>query len=247
LVSKLCPDANRYEPPPPYAGKGRPRGKGPKLPKPREAVALSRPASRSRLRVAWYGGGTRRVRVLTGTGHWYKSGRGRAALRWVFVEDRTGTHREEYLFTTDRSLTPAEVIGLYCGRWNIETTFQECRSGLGRETTRGWCRRTVLRAAPCLFGLYSVVALIPGEKLPPRAEVDRPGRLPSTSPVPPSRHPPAGARAANARRAHRRARTATAAQAPPTPLSTAAGQPGASTATATASAPTPAATSSALR
>jgi hypothetical protein len=31
---------------------------------------------------------------------------------------------------------------------------------LGLETTRGWKERTVLRAAPCLFGLYSVVALL---------------------------------------------------------------------------------------
>ena len=49
---------------------------------------------------------------------------------------------------------------MYCGRWNIETTFEEMRSCLGLETTRGWCERTVLRAAPCLFGLYSVVALL---------------------------------------------------------------------------------------
>ena len=42
----------------------------------------------------------------------------------------------------------------------METTFQEARAHLGLETTRGWCRRTVLRAAPCLFGLYSVVALL---------------------------------------------------------------------------------------
>ena len=160
LVSKLCPDANLYEPPPPYAGQGRPRVKGARLPKPREAVSWLSPRSRSRLTVNWYGGGTRRVGVLTCTGHWYKAGRGLVPVRWVFVSDLTGTHRDEYLFTTDEALLPAEVIGLYCGRWNIETTFQECRSGLGLETTRGWCRTTVLRAAPCLFGLYSVVALL---------------------------------------------------------------------------------------
>jgi hypothetical protein len=78
----------------------------------------------------------------------------------VFVRDLTGTHRDEYFFTTDPARTPAAVIGLYCGRWNIETTFQECRSGLGLETTRGWCRATVLRAAPGLFGLYTAVALL---------------------------------------------------------------------------------------
>lgn len=32
------------------------------------------------------------------------------------------------------------------------------RSYLGLETTRGWKEKTVLRAAPCLFGLYTVVA-----------------------------------------------------------------------------------------
>jgi hypothetical protein len=45
-------------------------------------------------------------------------------------------------------------------RWNIEATFQELRCCLGLETTRGWCQKTVLRAAPCLFGLYSVVAVL---------------------------------------------------------------------------------------
>ncbi|WP_246522947.1 hypothetical protein [Gemmata palustris] len=81
-------------------------------------------------------------------------------MRWVFVRDVSGTHRDEYFFTTAPELTPSAVIGHYCGRWNIETTFQEARSALGLETTRGWCKNTVLRAGPCLFGLYTVVALL---------------------------------------------------------------------------------------
>ena len=52
------------------------------------------------------------------------------------------------------------MIETYTGRWSIETTFQELRAYLGLETTRGWKERTVLRAAPCLFGLFSVVALL---------------------------------------------------------------------------------------
>jgi hypothetical protein len=158
LVSKLHPDANLFEVPPPYAGKGRPRVKGPRLPKPSQAVAAA--GALAPLTVGWYGGGTRRVAVLEGTGHWHKAGAGLVRLRWVFVRDATGTHRDEYFFTTDPALTPADVIGYYCGRWNIETTFQESRSCLGLETTRGRCRRTVLRAAPCLMGLYTVVALL---------------------------------------------------------------------------------------
>jgi hypothetical protein len=160
LVSKLHPDANLFLPPPPYAGTGRPRVKGARLPKPRQAVAGLAPRSRTRLTVGWYGGGTRRVATVTGTGHWYKSGCGLVPVRWVFVADLSGTHREEYFFTTDPARTPAWVITAYTGRWNLETTFQECRSCLGLETTRGWCRATVLRAAPCLFGLYAVVAAL---------------------------------------------------------------------------------------
>jgi DDE superfamily endonuclease len=157
LVSKLHPDANLVGPPPPYAGKGRPRVKGARLPKPRQAVAGAR---LRRAVVRWYGGGTRRVALASGTGHWYKAGQGLVPLRWVFVRDRQGTHRDEYFYTTDPSLSPEAVIGRYAWRWNVETTFQEARAHLGLETTRGWCRRTVLRAAPCLLGLYSLVALL---------------------------------------------------------------------------------------
>jgi hypothetical protein len=158
LVSKLHPKANLFEPPPPYSGSGRPRVKGARLPKPCQVVEQKR---RLRLRtVAWYGGGQRQVRVASGQGHWYKSGAGLVPLQWVFVKDQDGTHRDEYFFTTDLTLKLEEIIGLYTGRWNIETTFQELRSHLGLETTRGWCQNTVLRAAPCLFGLYTVVALL---------------------------------------------------------------------------------------
>ena len=157
LVSKFYPGANLFEPPPPYSGHGRPRVKGKKLAKPEQVVADS---SRTKLNVAWYGGGRRDVEVVTGTGQWYKAGQGLVEVRWVFVHDRTGTHRDEYFMTTDVAMPAQEVIETYVGRWNEETTFQEMRSYLGLETTRGWKEKTVLRAAPCLFGLYTVVACL---------------------------------------------------------------------------------------
>jgi DDE superfamily endonuclease len=157
LVSKFYPDANLYEPPPAYSGKGRPRVKGAKLPTPQEEVAK---AHRTRLNVAWYGGGRRDVEVVSGTGHWYKAGQGLVEVRWVFVHDLSGTHRDEYFYSTDVTMTAQEIIEEYTGRWNVETTFEEARAYLGLESTRGWCKRTVLRAEPCLLGLYSVVALM---------------------------------------------------------------------------------------
>jgi hypothetical protein len=157
LVSKFYPDANLFEPPPPYSGHGRPRVKGKERAKPEQVVADAR---RTKLNVAWYGGGRRDVEVVTGTGHWYKAGQGLVAVRWVFVHDLTGTHRNEYFMTTNVALTAQEMIETYVGRWNEETTFQEMRSYLGLETTRGWKEKTVLRMAPCLFGLYTVVAAL---------------------------------------------------------------------------------------
>lgn len=157
LVSKLHPQANLHEPPPPYAGKGRPRQKGAKLPKPCQAAAA---ASLLPLEVGWYGGGRRSVAHTSAVGGWYKAGAGLVPIRWVFVRDQTGTHRDEYFFTTDAALTPEAVIGHYTSRWNIETTFQELRAYLGLETTQGWCPATVLRLAPCLFGLYTAVAVL---------------------------------------------------------------------------------------
>jgi hypothetical protein len=157
LVSKFYPAANLFEPPPPYSGRGRPRVKGKELPKPEQVVADSR---RSRRNVAWYGGGRRDVEVVTGTGHWYQAGKGLVEVRWVFVHDLTGTHRDEYFLTTDVGMSAQQVIETYVGRWNCETTFQEMRSYLGLETTRGWKEQTVLRVAPCLFGLYTAVAAL---------------------------------------------------------------------------------------
>jgi hypothetical protein len=159
LVSRFAADANLYDPPPVVAGKkpsGRPRPKGAKQPAPQAVVAE---ATRQRLTVSWYGGGHRRVEVVSAISQWYKAGQGLVAVRWVYVHDRTGTHRDDYLYSTDTTRTSQEIIEEYTGRWNIETTFQEARAYLGLETTRGWKRETVLRAAPCLLGLYTLVSV----------------------------------------------------------------------------------------
>ena len=159
LVSRFVSDANLYDPPPAVVGKkpsGRPRQKGAKQPAPQAVVAC---AKRQPLTVWWYGGNRRRVEVVSGIGQWYKAGEGLVAVRWVYVHDRTGTHRDDYLYATDTCLTAREIIEAYTSRWNIETTFQEARAYLGLETTRGWKRETVLRAAPCLLGLYPLVSV----------------------------------------------------------------------------------------
>jgi Transposase DDE domain len=153
-------DAALYEPPPLRTRRtiGRPRVKGQKLPSPQEEVAHS--TRRTRLAVAWYGGTSRDIEIVTGTGHWYRIGEDLVAVRWVYVHDYTGTHRDEYFFTTDLSLCPKQIVECYTQRWSIETTFQECREHLKLESTKCYSQQTVLRFTPCLFGLYTIVVLL---------------------------------------------------------------------------------------
>jgi DDE superfamily endonuclease len=160
VVSKFYGDAALYEPPPPRTHHtiGRPRVKGQKLASPQEVVANT--ARRTRLTVAWYGGTSRAIEVVTGTGHWYRIGEGLVAVRWVYVHDATGTHRDEYLFTTDLQMPPKQIVECYTQRWSLETTFQECREYLKLESPRCYGQQTVLRFTPCLFGLYSIVVLL---------------------------------------------------------------------------------------
>lgn len=159
LVSRFHADASLYAAPPKSSKAlvGRPRIKGKKQPSP-EAI-VKRTKRRKKLCVGWYGGENRTVEIVTGTGYWYRAGEGVVEVLWVYVHDLTGTHRDEYFYTTDVRLSPKQVIEYFTGRWSIEVTFQEARAHLGVETTRGWSRQTILRAEPCLFGLYTVVAL----------------------------------------------------------------------------------------
>ena len=102
----------------------------------------------------------RRYDRIIGTAHWYKGGKGLVPIRWVFVHDLDRTHRDEYLYTTDTTLHPEQIIAYFTARWPIETTFQEMRRHLGFETPRQRVAKSVLRTGPCLLGLFSVICLI---------------------------------------------------------------------------------------
>lgn len=162
FVFRFYDDACLYALPPACQkrgrGRGRPAKRGAKLPRPRQVVVAAGRAAHAT--VDWYGGGRREVELLGAAAGWYRDGRGLVPLRWVFVRDRAGTHRDEYFAATDPTLRPEQIVGLYTGRWPIETTFQEVREHLGLETPRQRCERSVLRTTPCLLGLFSVVCLI---------------------------------------------------------------------------------------
>jgi len=153
LVGKFHPEANLYEKP----GKGKKAMKGAKMAKPSEQVKTG---NFRHATVRWYNSSSRNVKYKSGTGLWYRSGQGVVEVRWVFVRDMEGNHRDEYFFTTDLSMSEVEIIESYTGRWNIETTFQECKEHLGLDSTRNRSETSVLRSVPCLLALYTLTALI---------------------------------------------------------------------------------------
>jgi hypothetical protein len=175
LVSRFRLDAATYAEPPAYSGRGRPRLRGQRLPTPQEVADCADTIWQS-VRLLWYGGVEKAVSVCSGQGLWYKSGTGGKRVRWVFVRDVTGGHRDEVFFTTDLSLSPRQIVESYVRRWSLETTFQEARAHLGLETLRNWSGRAVVRSAPLLLGLYSLVVVWYAQHVP------EPERQPRQSP-----------------------------------------------------------------
>ncbi len=173
LVSRFYPQANLYHPPAHTRSLkgGRPRLKGRKRASPATVVKAS---TGRRYTVRWYGGQNRRVELTSGTGQWYKGGAGLVPVRWVFVHDGQGTHRDEYLYSTDPDLRADQIVSLFTGRWSIEVTFQEVRAHLGFTTPRNWSAKSVQRTAPCLLGLFSLVSLVFARQM--RARRLAPGR-----------------------------------------------------------------------
>lgn len=152
-VSRLRADGNLYSPP-----KGR-RKKGRKLPAPREQIKQLQP---QRTTVAWYGSSVRQLRHASDTALWYSKHNNQVVpIRWVCVlGDKKQRLEDAYFYCSDPTITAARIIELYALRWNIEVTFEETRALLGLETTRHWCRQSVLRVTPILFGIFSTVALV---------------------------------------------------------------------------------------
>jgi len=161
VIGRLRGDANLYAPPvhrnsPEHAGRIK---KGKKLPSPAERIAQLKAVKQE---VGWYGGRRRTVRYVTEQALWHNMHTTTTSpIGWVGVLGNPKQNIETaYFFCSDTTATAAWIIEHYARRWNIEVTFEECRALLGLETTRHWCRQSVLRVTPILLGLFSVVTLL---------------------------------------------------------------------------------------
>jgi hypothetical protein len=162
LIAPLGWKACLHDPlPPPTTkrGRGRPRKAGPAQPK--LAAVLVDPATTWRsVGVPWSEGTARTLEVVSRTAWWSHSGEPPLPIRWVLTRDPTGKLEPRAYFSTEPSDTAEAIAAEFLKRWPIETTFEESRAHLGIETQRQWSDAAIERETPCLFGLYSVIALL---------------------------------------------------------------------------------------
>jgi hypothetical protein len=160
VIGRLRGDANLYAPPVrrnrQHAGKIK---KGKKLPSPARQIAQLKVIEQE---VGWYGNKRRTVRYVTEQALWHDMHTtSTSPIRWVAVlGDPKQDMETAYFFCSDTTAKAGWIIERYARRWNIEVTFEESRALLGLETTRHWCRQSVLRVTPIMLGLFSAVTLI---------------------------------------------------------------------------------------
>lgn len=161
LVSRLRLDARLYGFPevPPPGRRGRKPKKGKRLPGLKSL--LDEPGQPwHEAEVAWYEGGRKAVRLLSGVCLWHTPGEEPVRLRWVLVVDPEGGERPQAFFSTDINMMPGRIVEVFVMRWNVEVTIEEARRHLGVETQRQWSDRAIARTTPVLMGLFSLACLV---------------------------------------------------------------------------------------
>lgn len=160
LIAPLRLDARLFSPPPPRPAKtvGRPRQVGGRRPN-LNVIAQSPETIWKPVQLRWYDGSERLMEITSETALWYHSGHKPLPIRWVLCRDPHNPKNVRGWFSTRPEDDPAVVVATFIHRWPIETTFEEVRAHLGIETQRQWSDLAIERETPCLFGLYSLVAL----------------------------------------------------------------------------------------
>ena len=134
--------------------RGRPRKRGKKLPAPRQMAKRIR--NWQQVKTVERGKVRKRL-VYARKVIWYNVSENPVLL--VISRDPASKEKDDFFFTTDLDLSPAEVIGGFAGRWSIEDTFKNTKQFLGGQQPQTWKGQGPERAAALSLWLYSVVWL----------------------------------------------------------------------------------------
>ena len=156
IISRIRRDARLYDLPPKRRTKrqGRPRTQGKKLPKLEKMAAHIQ----NWKTVMFSQRGTMVERlVYTRTVLWPSVSR--KPIRLVIRRDPQGKEKDDFFFTMDLEMSPAEVLSCYCDRWAIEDTFKQTKQSLGAQQPQSYKGNGPERAAALGLWLYSMVWL----------------------------------------------------------------------------------------
>jgi hypothetical protein len=135
---------------------GRPPKRGKLLPKP-ERVAQDDARPWLTCKLVLYGRKTT-VHYKTFTAQWYRAC-GTRLLRVVIVATNQGAVPWRVFFCTDVSLSAAQILAGYGARWSIECFFREAKQLLGFADSSARKEQAVLRVAPFVGMLYTVLVV----------------------------------------------------------------------------------------
>ena len=161
-ITRLRLDAALYEPAPIRlpGTLGRPRRKGTRLPTLAQVLAAEGTDWQTVHVPGWYGAGERTIEITSATAVWQHGGLPVVPIRWVLIRDPLNRFAPQALLCTDPARDPAQIVGWFVQRWQVEVTFQEARTHLGLETQRQWSDKAIARTTPCLLALFSIVTLL---------------------------------------------------------------------------------------
>lgn len=156
LISRMRRDAALYGPPPPRTGKrGRPRTRGERLPTP--PTLATRARKWHTVELPWRGGTITR-KLWSRPVLWYRVCP-KAMVLLVVVRDPTGKEPDDFFFTTDPDMTPADVVSIYGDRWAIEVTYRDVKQLAHAEDPQTWKGEGPERAANLGFWLHAATWL----------------------------------------------------------------------------------------
>jgi hypothetical protein len=163
-ITRLRLDAALYEPVQPRlpGTLGRPRRKGARLPTLTQVLAAKGTSWQSVQVPGWYGAGERMIEIASATAVWQHAGLPVVPIRWVLIRDPLNRFTPQALLCPDLVRDPAQIVGWFVRRWQVEVTFQEARTHLGLETQRQWSDKAIARTTPCLLAMFSIVTLMAG-------------------------------------------------------------------------------------
>ncbi len=139
FTGPMTMDAALYDEPGPYAGRGRKRKKGMRLPSPTRLAAM-RSVPWEELTLTIYG---KEVTILVKTQIclWFTVA-GTRKVRMVVTRDPSGRMEDRAYFTTDHERSVTELLTEFARRWEIEVAFRNAKQAMGVEDPQnGWWRR----------------------------------------------------------------------------------------------------------